>query len=762
MRWRMFIALCATAVLPLSVIAHHGRGAATNTGSSDPTVGLVPTTSDAYANWSTVGLNAIPLTGSISGTTLTVTYSPSKALGPSQTITCTGCSSGTSITAYGSGTGGTGTYTVSPSQTVSSQAMTAAGIPNRTTIYATLSPSGGNDTSQIQTALNACPAGEVVLLSTGVFQVNGASLNFGTSSCTLRGSGVGALVNTGINAVGDDNARTIGTACTHQTSLTVSYYCPDSTATQIIQVDRASNPDGPLIAMSNARSDFSTTYALASNAVQGSYSVTLTSAPGSAITAGQMVWLDENTLSDPNIVYGPSFAGDYNLIGYGERATDYSLSEIHEVVSVSGSTVTFDSPVQYPFQTAYSATLTIFPTDFVRGAGIENVFLWGGMGGNGQGNIGITRCAYCWVKNVESAWSQGGIQFTQTFRNVLRDSFMHETPDPTPGGLGYLSAIDGGASENLFENNIMWYGNKENVIRLAGQGNVVAYNYMDDAFDEGNPGQPEAGVNSAHLTTSHHNLIEGNYSQNFKGDTYWGNAIYITVFRNWLSAHRAAHAPLNTYVYSSGCNYDYGDWSAVAAVDVQAGSYDHNFIGNVLGKSGQALLTDPNGCAVPQAEFVTQVTTASDWNSYGSDSGGSNAFLMWQFGAYQATVNQTGGGTYTFPDCSGSVTVSSGGGWTFDHCTINTQTRLENWDWYNQQDLCYGFGSASTAPCTGLPTLPSSFYLTSRPAFFGSDTTNFPWPWVNPASGVTTYGDGAGLPAMYCFQQGKMPTCTLP
>src|SRR5271154_6223957 len=85
---------------------------ASGRGGQDPTVGPLPTASDGYANGIAAGLNAIPLTGSISGTTLTVTATPSGALGPSQTISGPGVTSGTQITAFGTGTGGTGTYTV--------------------------------------------------------------------------------------------------------------------------------------------------------------------------------------------------------------------------------------------------------------------------------------------------------------------------------------------------------------------------------------------------------------------------------------------------------------------------------------------------------------------------------------------------------------------------------------------------------------------------------------------------------------------------
>ena len=59
-------------------------------------------------------------TGTISTTTLTVSAITSGTIALNSTITGTGISTGTKITAFGTGTGGVGTYTVSVSQTVSS------------------------------------------------------------------------------------------------------------------------------------------------------------------------------------------------------------------------------------------------------------------------------------------------------------------------------------------------------------------------------------------------------------------------------------------------------------------------------------------------------------------------------------------------------------------------------------------------------------------------------------------------------------------
>lgn len=63
-------------------------------------------------------------TGAISGTTLTVSAVASGTLRLGMQLTGTGVTAGTRITDFGTGTGGTGTYTVSVSQTVVSTTIT--------------------------------------------------------------------------------------------------------------------------------------------------------------------------------------------------------------------------------------------------------------------------------------------------------------------------------------------------------------------------------------------------------------------------------------------------------------------------------------------------------------------------------------------------------------------------------------------------------------------------------------------------------------
>lgn len=71
------------------------------------------------------GPSVATFTGSIAGTTLTVSAVASGTLDVGQVISGTGVVATTYISALASGTGGTGTYTVSDTQTALSQAMTA-------------------------------------------------------------------------------------------------------------------------------------------------------------------------------------------------------------------------------------------------------------------------------------------------------------------------------------------------------------------------------------------------------------------------------------------------------------------------------------------------------------------------------------------------------------------------------------------------------------------------------------------------------------
>lgn len=74
-----------------------------------------------YQSWSTPAV----FTGSISGTTLTVTAVTSGTIEDDQVIIGSGIAANTKIVGYGTGTGGVGTYIIDSSQTVASTSITA-------------------------------------------------------------------------------------------------------------------------------------------------------------------------------------------------------------------------------------------------------------------------------------------------------------------------------------------------------------------------------------------------------------------------------------------------------------------------------------------------------------------------------------------------------------------------------------------------------------------------------------------------------------
>jgi hypothetical protein len=115
------------AVLTASDITFSVTGPRTAIDVSHATSGVVITQSPST---SFGGVAGAQFTGSISGTTLTVTAVASGGnLVAGETLYGPGIAAGTTITAEGTGTGAAGTYTISTSQTVASESLSSAGGP---------------------------------------------------------------------------------------------------------------------------------------------------------------------------------------------------------------------------------------------------------------------------------------------------------------------------------------------------------------------------------------------------------------------------------------------------------------------------------------------------------------------------------------------------------------------------------------------------------------------------------------------------------
>ncbi len=553
------------------------------------------------------------------------------------------------------------------------------GIPQRSTTCATIQPSGGDDTQPVQTAVNACPANQVVLLAAGDFHFSSSvniaydpNTGMNQSNITVRGAGPGTpgsgTGGTRVLVGGGNAAFTIGTNGTG-----AMYY------TQPVN--------------------------LTADAPRGTATITLASNPGYAV--GELVTISESL--DPTISWfapGHGNGGVFNL-------PNSPIGQVLEIQSVNGNQVTFSTPLHMDYKTAQSALVSRHWKGFgaanttpLEYSGVEDMYIEGQTGGGGS--IAVLACKYCWVKNVEiNKFSGAAIDLQRTFRAEVRDSYVHTTRDPNPGGGGYALSFSWYAADNLAENNVTWAVNKVEVARSTGGGNVWGYNYFEDGFGAGYPTIPEVGMNASHYPTPHMELFEGNEAWDAESDIVWGNSVYLTFFRNHMTGRRRGLA--TQYVDSNGTEQTITPPISDVGIRHAAGmgAYDDwfNFVGNVLGTAGDVL--------APQTTAV-----------YEKDAGNmcdQSVFAIWMLG---------------WGDTQGNCGIVE----PAHTATLATVLRHGNYDYVTQ--------STVWDPTISRHDMPPSLYLTAKPAFFGSNA----WPWVtpeNPANPVATLPARARFDAMH-------------
>jgi hypothetical protein len=459
--------------------------------------------------------------------------------------------------------------------------MGAGGIPVRSKVCATLNSRGGalDDTAQIQVAMNACPAGQVVQLAAGTFIINSGNFLLINKGITLRGAGPG------------------------QTTLA------KTNGAKPFQAAVSAKPS-PLIIVGPSRWNNSVVGStdLTADADKDAYSVTVAKAAG--FLPGQIVLLDEASGAgwrtdpqgrgqiwaspdwrvvwekhNPVVPYVDDFAADAfpttpGTAGSWFSRPDRPTAEVKQIASVSGFTITFTTPVHISYRTSHAAQLSRYQQPHVKNAGVEDLTLIGGD----NGNLRFDWAALSWVRNVESTvWHGEGFAIDASFRVELREFYVHDAAWAQPGGGGYAISLSAGTAEVLVENGISVRTNKVIVARSAGAGSVVGYNYMDMGYINTNGAWIEIGLNASHMVGSHHVLFEGNYAFNADNDQTHGNSIYHTYFRNHL---RGIRAPFDNQ--AGGIIDDATQRNGPKrCAGLMAYSYWMSFVGNVLGASGQ-------------------------------------------------------------------------------------------------------------------------------------------------------------------------------
>ena len=519
------------------------------------------------------------------------------------------------------------------------------GIPAVTTIHTTIEAATyGNGTTDATAAINnaiqaagntAASTGvrQVVYLPAGTYRTSGP-IELSRSNVVLRGAGASR---TRIRLSGTEQIP----------AARIGIFWPDYHGTGVVN--------------------------LVGSVEKGATSITVSDASG--IQVGDIIQIDQ--LDDTSYVV----RGDctYFKRGPGSEPPSpegwRSVGEQAEVASKNGNVLGLSGPVHIAFNSAFSPR--VFKTATARSgewgtryAGLEDLYVTGGN----NDNITLYGAAYCWVKNVESDGDPNGIggvgmvgdsiSMDRAYRCEIRGCYAHHARDINPGGGAYGIAIRQQSSNNLIEDNIMYMLNKPLAMSSTGGGNVVAYNYADQAIISYQTDFMETGLDANHCSFSHFELFEGNWSPNLGGDTTHGNSGWITFFRN----------------YGRGRNSDDVAYQNVQGANATGYSRYFNYAGNVLLHPNPPTLQG----APPiyeSSQHVGNLAAAAAFR-IGNSADPNQGYPSWDDGSALAQVYRHG---------------------NYDYVT-NSVT----WD-----------------PANADHSLPNSLYLTDKPAFFGS--LPWPW-----------------------------------
>jgi PKD repeat protein len=395
------------------------------------------------------------------------------------------------------------------------------GIPSRTTIFRTMTAT--NTAAEINAAITACPAGQVIYLSAGTYSIG--QINFGNKSgVTLRGAGAGQTI----------------------IHSTVNY------------------------GISNSQPEFleSAGIVVTAGYTAGSTVITLASTPTSHFIVGNLIVISENPSPDK----WATGIGTYYRTGFTSGSNVYNLTATRifhytsRIVSVSGNNVTIATPIPVSFTPSLNIKAYAPTSDNKTSlCGVENMTLdaadvrdypvsW----------MGADRC---WLKNIEikrvNGADVGFVRMNWCFQCEIRGCFIHDA-------TGYPNQQDGQGSSFNFGtcNSLLVDCVVDNVACMmqnnGASANAFLYNY---AHDITRAGSLMHGFNINHAPHGHMNLLEGNIIPSFFNDGYHGGGSHTVLFRNNIN----------------GLNFDATVQRKI--INMCRGSYYQSVVGNVLGDS---------------------------------------------------------------------------------------------------------------------------------------------------------------------------------
>lgn len=354
-----------------------------------------------------------------------------------------------------------------------------AGIPNRTTIFATHNP--GDSAATINSSIGSCPSNQVVFLNAGTYDFSGGRIEIesGDDGVTVRGT---------TNAAG--YPTTLFQNCTMRVGSDLGP--AEDWATEVTAIN------------------------ITAGLSEGSTTITLASAPGTDFAVGDVFFIDQT--DDGTTVKD----GGVEFAHRPGRAYQHML----HIVSKSGNDITFEPPLlgrhwSVASRDPEAVGFSVKVGGTVRNSGFENIDFDQGSAGGLYGLV-IGRAYSCWAKNIRyTGWTtSGGAAGIRTMFDVsstVTECIAYDGPTASSSSYAIYPSP---SSYGLIIHNAMTNVGL-GIPMISGVGMVIAYNVGVPPY----PYSPDSFLAEfffPHGGHSHHCLYEGNWVPNIYLDAIFG------------------------------------------------------------------------------------------------------------------------------------------------------------------------------------------------------------------------------------------------
>lgn len=545
------------------------------------------------------------------------------------------------------------------------------------------------DAATITNALSSCGGqNKYVLLGAGTFHISSGQIKFPTSGhVALRGMGANStfIVSTGASG-----------SCSQLSPAVICGISSDGSYS-------SGNPP---------------TYNWTSGYSQGSSQITLSSVanitPNSTLLfldqcedgytgspcAGSNVDNGQMYVCQDKYAAGTRPTGCSNNGGDGATRLNRGQEQIVVATSIAGNVVTISSPLAAPNWRA-GQNPQVWIVQSIAQVGVENLAI-DMLNSSAAVGVEFSSAYQWWISGVKIAPIRGkATNAFQTAYGIVKDSYFAQS---LPVSADVYATRLSDTSFILIQNNIYEQVFAPIVFDGADTGSVIAYN-----FDINNtyPSDFMRGWAFNH-NINEFQLYEGNVANQQVDDGNHGIADMITQFRNFFTGWESCgNGQCGTQAFKD----------AATATAVHSGSRYENFVGNVLGTPGVTIHYNYSG-----SDYNIFVFGPADGSaSIPADPLSASTSLRWgNYDVVTAAVRWCGNSSDTgwITTCASTSEVPAG---------ISPYPNLLP----TLGDTGVGQGS-----------MPASFYLPSKPSWFGST----PWPPIGPDVSGGNVGQCSGIP----------------